>query len=320
MKKINNKVNLIIKLEGPAIEEGLNLFDLVPSLIAIGNVITESNKIVNPEGREIAINIKPFEKGSFIIDLYLFAQTNFNQILSFISSDYAEQIKTLLEWIGLTVAIAGGGKGLIQLIKFLKDKPQNVEKLSSGDIRYTNKNGQSFTTNEKVNKLYNNCVIQNNAYQGFGKLLQQKGINEINTYIKDDIKSLETIKKEDVEALKNFSEISGEENIINESESEIYLKFKRGSFDGDGNNWSFRIGNKDKDVIVAAVKDDIFLKKVKSGEIRPNHKDTFMATLKTKQKMKNEELITSYEIMKVLEYKEAPKQMNIFNSGNSKKT
>lgn len=317
MKKINNKVNLIIKLEGPAIEEGLNLFDLAPSLIAIGNVITESNKIVNPEGREIAINIKPFEKGSFIIDLYLFAQTNFDQILSFISSDYAEQIKTLLEWIGLTVAIGGGGKGLIQLIKFLKSKPQNVEKLSSGDIRYTNKDGQSFTTNEKVNKLYNNCVIQNNTYQGFGKLLQQKGIDEINTYIKDDIKSLETIKKEDVEALKNYSEISGEENIINESESVIFLKFKRGSFDGDGNNWSFRIGN--KNIIVAVVKDDIFLKKVKSGEIRPNHKDTFEVILKTKQKMKNEELITSYEIMKVLKYTEAPKQMNIFNSGNPKK-
>ena len=317
MKKINNKVNLIIKLEGPAIEEGLNLFDLAPSLIAIGNVITESNKILNPEGREIAINIKPFEKGSFIIDLYLFAQTNFDQILSFISSDYAEQIKTLLEWIGLTVAIGGGGKGLIQLIKFLKSKPQNVEKLSSGDIRYTNKDGQSFTTNEKVNKLYNNCVIQNNTYQGFGKLLQQKGINEINTYIKDDIKSLETIKKEDVEALKNYSEISGEENIINESESVIFLKFKRGSFDGDGNNWSFRIGN--KNIIVAVVKDDIFLKKVKSGEIRPNHKDTFEVILKTKQKMKNEELITSYEIMKVLKYTEAPKQMNIFNSGNPKK-
>lgn len=318
MKKINNKVNLIIKLEGPAIEEGLNLFDLAPSLIAIGNVITESNKIVNPEGREIAINIKPFEKGSFIIDLYLFAQTNFDQILSFISSDYAEQIKTLLEWIGLTVAIGGGGKGLIQLIKFLKSKPQNVEKLSSGDIRYTNKDGQSFTTNEKVNKLYNNCVIQNNTYQGFGKLLQQKGIDEINTYIKDDIKSLETIKKEDVEALKNFSEISGEENIINESESVIFLKFKRGSFDGDGNNWSFRIGN--KNIIVAVVKDDIFLKKVKSGEIRPNHKDTFEVILKTKQKIKNEELITSYEIMKVLKYTEAPKQMNIFNSSNPKKT
>ena len=296
----------------------MNLFDLAPSLIAIGNVITESNKILNPEGREIAINIKPFEKGSFIIDLYLFAQTNFDQILSFISSDYAEQIKTLLEWIGLTIAIGGGGKGLIQLIKFLKSKPQNVEKLSSGDIRYTNKDGQSFTTNEKVNKLYNNCVIQNNTYQGFGKLLQQKGINEINTYIKGDIKSLETIKREDVEALKNYSEISGEENIINESESVIFLKFKRGSFDGDGNNWSFRIGN--KNIIVAVVKDDIFLKKVKSGEIRPNHKDTFEVILKTKQKIKNEELITSYEIMKVLKYTEAPKQMNIFNSGNPKKT
>ena len=46
---------------------------------------------------------------------HLFAQTNFDQILSFISSDYAEQIKTLLEWIGLTIAI-GLLIGLIFLV------------------------------------------------------------------------------------------------------------------------------------------------------------------------------------------------------------
>lgn len=320
MKKNNNKVNLIIKLEGPAIEEGLNLFDLAPSLLAIGTIITEANKTINPEGKEIAINIKPFEKGSFIVDLFLFAKTNFNQLLDFVSSDNTIQIKSLLEWIGLIAKVGGAGVGLIHLVKFLKGKPKNVEKLSSGDIRYTNKNGQNFTVNGRVKKLYNNCVIQNNTYNGIGKLLELEGIDEINTFIKDDEKLSDTIKKADVEALKNFSEIIGEEKIISESESEIYLRFKRGSFDGDGTRWSFRTGNKNSDVIIAVIKDEAFLQKVKSGEIRPNHKDTLKVILKAKQKMKNDgEISISHEIMKVLDYKEAPKQMNIFNGGNPRK-
>jgi hypothetical protein len=209
---------------------------------------------------------------------------------------------------------------LFKLIKFLNGKPKKVEELSSEDIRYTNANGQSLTINEKVNKLYNNCVIQNKAYQGFGKLLQQEGIDEIDTYLKDNFKSLETINKEDVEAFKKYSELVEEENIINESESKIYLRFKRGSFDGDGNSWSFRLSSTDKDIIVATVKDDIFLKKVKLGEIRPNYRDNLKVILKTKQKMKNEELFTYYEIIKVLKYEEAPKQLNIFDKDESKET
>jgi len=314
----NNEVNLIIKLKGPAIEEGLNLFDLAPSLLSIGNIITEANKTINPEGKEIAINIKPFEKGSFVIDLYLFAKTNFGQLLSFISSDHGLEIKNLLEWIGL-ISSVGGGIGLIKLIKFLKDKPQKTERLTSGDIRYTNKDNQSIIVNEKVSKLYKNCVIQQNTYQGFGKLLEQKGVEEINTYINNDSKALETIKKEDIEVFKNFSEIGEEENVINESQSKIYLKFKRGSFDGDGSNWSFRLGSTDKDVIKATVKDDTFLKKIKIGEIRPNFRDMLEVILKTKQKLKNEELNTSYEIIEVLQYREAPKQMGIFDNNEPKK-
>ncbi len=313
----NNKINLIIKLKGPAIEEGLDLFNLAPSLLSIGNIITEANKIINPEGKEIAINIKPFEKGSFIIDLALFAKTNLDQLLSYISTDNASAIKNLLEWIGL---ITGGGVGLFKLIKFLNGSPKKVENLSSGDIRYINANGQSLTINGKVNKLYNNCVIQNKIYQGFGKLLQQEGINEINTYLKNNPKSSEIINKEDIEAFKKYSELEGEENIINESESKIFLIFKRGSFDGDGSNWSFRLGSKDKDVITANVRDNNFLAKVKSGEIRPNYRDMVEVILKTKQKIKNEELTTSYEIIEVLQYKEAPKQMNIFDKGEPKET
>lgn len=312
----NNEVNLIIKIKGSAIEEGLNLFDLAPSLLSIGNIITEANKTINPEGKEIAINIKPFEKGSFIIDLYLFAKTNLDQLLSYISTEDSYEIKNLLDWIGLTI---GGGIGLFKLIKFLNGKPKKVENLSSGDIRYINANGESLTINEKVNKLYNNCIIQNKTYQGFGKLLQQEGIDEINTYLKDNPESSETINKGDIEAFKRYSELEEEENIINESESKIYLIFKRGSFDGDGSNWSFRLGSTDKGIIKATVKDDLFLNKIKSGEIRPNYKDILQVILKTKQKMKNEELFTYYEIIEVIKYEEAPKQLNIFDKGNPSK-
>ena len=110
-----------------------------------------------------------------------------------------------------------------------------------------------------------------------------------------------------------------EENIINENESEIYLQFKRGSFDGDGSNWSFRLGGGDKDTIItAAIKDDIFLEKVKLGAIRPNYRDLLKVKLRITQKMKNEELLSPlYEIIRVLQYNEAPKQLDIFNKNES---
>ncbi len=53
--------NLIIKIKGPNVSEGIDVFDLAPSLLAMGEVIREANEVIGLPKRELGINIRPFE-------------------------------------------------------------------------------------------------------------------------------------------------------------------------------------------------------------------------------------------------------------------
>ena len=59
------KINLIYRIHGQKVEEGIDAYELAPALLAIAEVINESNQIIYPDGNKIGINIKLFEKDSF---------------------------------------------------------------------------------------------------------------------------------------------------------------------------------------------------------------------------------------------------------------
>lgn len=42
----DNKVNLIIRLDGDAVNEGSDVFELAPALLALGTIIKESKKLL----------------------------------------------------------------------------------------------------------------------------------------------------------------------------------------------------------------------------------------------------------------------------------
>ena len=122
------EVNLIYRIVGPSVEKGIDVYDLAPALLAIADLLNKTNKKVYPNGREIGVNIKPFEKGSFILDIAVFAKDNLQQIIDYANTDSLLQIKQVLEWLGI---IGGTGAGLIKLMQFLSNSPQkNVWTLS----------------------------------------------------------------------------------------------------------------------------------------------------------------------------------------------
>jgi hypothetical protein len=76
-------LNFIYKLEGDVTE--VDVFKLAPTLLALGELIQDSNAELNPGStKKISVNVKPFREGSFIVDLRLFAETNFQQIIDFL--------------------------------------------------------------------------------------------------------------------------------------------------------------------------------------------------------------------------------------------
>ena len=94
----------------------------------------------------------------------------------------------------------------------------------------------------------------------------------------------------------------------NENISTIYLKPKRGSYEGESTHWSFYVGSDKKEIITATVKDEVFLAKIFDGSIRPHHTDLLKVKLRTTQKIKGQDIKTKHEVMKVLERIEAPTQ------------
>lgn len=91
------KIDLVYQLQGPAVEKGIDVFKLSPLLFSIGDLLQTSQQIAHPIGHELGINIKPFKKGSFVIELSLFAKTNLQQLIDLVNTDSIKEIKEVLE-------------------------------------------------------------------------------------------------------------------------------------------------------------------------------------------------------------------------------
>jgi len=306
------KVNFIYRLDGQDMSDGLDVFELAPILLSVGELIKESNRTLNPYGKDIAVNVKPFEKGSFIIDILLFAGSNYQQIIDLVNNNSIQEIKELLEWIGLI----GGGTSysLVWLIKKLKGKPKTVEQISANEIRYTAENNITYTVNPKVAQLFQNCKIQNLIYSAYGKPLENENIEDVECYLKDEKENTNVIfEKETAKSIKKYSEavlpsLTAEEDV--ETSMEVFVSPKRGSFDADPRQWSFRMGGSKDQIIKATIKDEKFLQKYKNNEIRLHFTDVLKVKLVQKLKKRGGVIDIESgvnEIEKVLEYHPAKK-------------
>ena len=294
---MNKTLNVVFKLNGPIIkDDGIDLYKFVPALLSLGEIIKESNNSLNSYS-QIGINIKPFKKGSFNFMIAFFDPAIY-QPTAILIPDAIQQIKEILIWVGLIASIPEGTVGLIQLIKFLKGKLKKKEVVSANVVKYINGDDNSINVSGNVDKLFNNSVIKKNFYIFADKFKGEDGIEELESYLSDYEETKTIITQEDIKHIKEYSEIEFLENLHN-VDTEVYLKFVRGSFEGKGDNWSFKLGEK---TIVATIKDDNFKDQVKLAKIRPNHIDTFKVLLRLKQDKITAK--TTYEIIKVIEYKE----------------
>lgn len=309
---MSKPVNLIYRLEG-RIEDGVDVFDLAPLLLSIGEIIQEGNKVLFPNGKDLAVNIKPFKEGSFIIDIALLHKDLLQAILDFTlnPSNDAENIKELLKALGI---IGGEGVGLVQLVKFLKGKIPSLIQLKDGRFIIFNFENKKISIDQSVHKLYTNPVIGQEINR-IGKIISTDNIEKVESYIREERGAGGTeIRKEDAEYLKQYTpgKMEQQEKTI-ENKVVVFLNPKRGSFEGEGNSWSFRKGGHREEIITATIKDNDFLKQIESGRVRLVHTDLLKVEMLEKQKVIGNEVVSvTNDILKVIDYVESPKQIELF--------
>jgi hypothetical protein len=307
----NEQVSFVYKLGGGPSE--IDVFALAPTLLALGKLIQESNQTLYPEGHQVAVNVKPFKEGSFVVDVVLFHSEAFYPIFAIGKDIPPQQILELLSFIGFikgTGVVAKTANSVLDVIKKLKAKPAKIEQLKGGDYRYT-AGDKSITVNAPVHKLVQNNEVTINVYNSFAKPLEETGFEAVESYLEgSEQQTRSTVTKDDISALRAFaSSTRGEERLQENLQENVLLNPKRGAFEGDGSSWSFHRGS---DVITATIRDQSFLKKIEMGEIRPNHADLMRVTIKETQKIVGTQIKSAkYEILEVAEYKIGPRQMNM---------
>ena len=312
----DNHVNFVYKLDGDVQE--VDVFRLAPTLLALGELIQESNQQVNPSGRQIGVNVKPFRPGSFIIDLTVFPQTNFQQVLDLLTTHSVEQVKNLLEWIGLITG-TGGLVGVVQLIKWLKGKPKAVEEVKPGEFRYTAGDDKSITVSAPVHQLFSNSSITNHIYKVYAAPMEdQSFVSNVETYIEGQSDTEVKVSRDEVPLMKEFANPSVvavyENQIVKEHVQQgVFLNPKRGSFEGDPRDWSFYRGR--GEIITATIKDKLFLKDYAEGKYRLHFSDLLTVELLERQTVVGTIVKKPvYEILRVTNYIKGPEQQSFSES------
>jgi len=318
-RKITMKkgIELIYKINGN-IDEGIDVFELSPILLSVGTLIQQAHKTLYPDDMEVGINIRPFEKGSFEIDILMFAKTTLDQFLDFFKTETGNNIKEALIYLGLISGPLGINlPNLIKAISFVKGRLKSFEPLESGEVRLTSEENNSIVVSGEVYKLYQDCNIQNNFYQALVRPLELDNVDSIDSFVKYDEKDTKvTIDKSNAAAIKVYSDGQSpcdEKSDVVENKSTVWVNPRRIDLEGGAQRWSFRIG---QDIITVNIADKDFLQEIKDNSIKLCNSDRLFVEITRKQSKKGEEIVTSNAITKVIKYEKSTetRQMSFLNS------
>jgi hypothetical protein len=315
-RKVPQQIDLVYRLDGSLRE--IDVFRLAPALQGIGELIQAAHLELNTE-HEVGVNVKPFGKGSFVVEISLYVQTHFSLLAvgALVASTAISNTTHVLEAIGM---IKSKTESLIGAIKKLRGKPERVEQVGPSEYRYES-TSSSVTVSGDVHNLFQNATIHAAAVYVFAKPVEQSGVTGIETYLRQqEERTKVVISREDAEAFENFSssEIPNPlpiEEMVSDP-TPYYLKPKRVSLEGEPNNWSFRYGQ-NQTMTIDIIRDDKFLDDVRKDVYRLTADDLIVAEVIHKQKIRGTQFIGDprNELLRVTEYRPAThhQQDELFN-------
>jgi hypothetical protein len=175
-------LHLIYEIEGKPNE--VDIYDLSKALESFGEILREGNRLLSPE-TELSLKVRPFERGSFIMDIVLRVSEN-PAFLAFLASpELRKQAKEILEYLGFIKKAGQMGVSLIELLKKLRTgMPEKVEKKGEA-YEYIASDGASISVTAPVHTLYNNGVVNNYIFNIAAPAARPE-VDGIKTYLKGD--------------------------------------------------------------------------------------------------------------------------------------
>ena len=291
-----------IVYDGEPVSEGsIDVNDLAPSLVALGELIESAIPFVDPSIPKLSLRIKPtFKKGSF--EVFLEVRSQLSNFVNLFSSNEATAICNLLAIVGISGS--GIAYGCLQLIKKVRGRtPEVGESALKGHVRVLIPGEEPIDVDTRVWSLFN-------------FLPARKQVERILRPLDNGFESFEirqggstTLEVADGEVL--YFRAPPSETGISTTESRPWMEIVSLSFK-PGNKWRLRDGSRTLNV---TIEDSPFQERVQAGEEAFAKGDFLQVTLLTKQSFTDGKLQADYIVSQVHLHKQKTKieNMNLFD-------
>lgn len=292
-----------LKFSGPAFNDGsIEVTDLIPALVGLNDLVKESNRLIHGESARLTTRVQATREGSFELDLQTI-QTFWESTTNWLHSKDYDAVTKIAELVGI---IAGGGVGLFALISWIgKKKVARKDETNEESVKITLQDGASIIVDKQVVILLDSPEIKKHMKE-FTRPLDNEGVESIGFY-EEGGNEISSFTKSDRQ---NFLESLNPVIDPTESVRETHLFIDTLSFRPDG---KWRFSETHGAYFFAVISDESFLSGIRDNTTQFSKNDILKVLLKQVQIQTPEGVLkTTFEVLKVIEHKKNPQQIEMF--------
>lgn len=312
------RVKAVIRFDGPALSNHqMEIDDLAPSLLALGEMCREANKVLNGESAAIKVMVRAdIEQQCFQLAFEL-VQNWFDQIATFLDDEPIHDAKNILEWLGIISGGVGGSLWLVYkfLAKYQKDGITINVNASDGSVVYVASDNSTINVPMPVHELAQSETL----LKASQKLLRPVGKDGIDSVEFVDINDgNKTAAKVDGKEARDILDLPSSWIVDAENHAELKsnirtkVRIKKAVFEGDG-MWTIIY----RKAVDAKVLDTEWLDEIQNEGIPISSKMLLDVDLVETVPVDENGLANGspkYEITKVHSVSRAPQQVSLFAS------
>ena len=284
-----------VAYDGDGLRTGsMDVRDLAPALLAIGDLLQHSNRVLNDDRANLAVKVRSdFKTGSFSIEFEL-VQSLASQASMFFSGADLKSAKDIAELVGIVVG-APGLIGLLKLLKMLRGlKPKIGKTIETGLIQISFGGNNHADVRREVLQLAADPAVQKAA----ADVMKPLATPDVDTFeVRNGKKTLDTYTRSDLPSFSYPEPIVQELKGVDEDRT-VALEIIKPSFE-DTLSWVFSDGSGGR--FSAIMQDANFLSRVKRREVSFYKGDILKLRVHSRSYISDGSLRTENKITQVLE-------------------
>jgi hypothetical protein len=256
-----------LRYEGPAVADGrMRVADLAPALLALGDMVATTHRIVHPTSPPLEVDIRSTREGSFVVDMLAVIAEETGKLLV---SDEAGAIAD-------TIAIVTGVHGIFDYLRILAGR-RVVDVTPTGDVdvvRVTVDDGVTIDAPATIVQAGASIEVRRSAKYVVAPL-RRDGFDAV-SFDTDEVETTVRIGRTDVDAF-DLPDIADDETIA-PIHSEVVLRPRTVSLEADG-SWKMTDGQGRP--LTVTFEDEAFVRRVQRAEQPIGLGDRLVVRLRT---------------------------------------